>query len=126
PPPAAALPVRGSLGAPRALAQAPDRERGRNDAAHAGAVPAPAGHLLPVVACGFARLGEHLLLVGPLETSPFDEDLAVHDDGVDVAPGAGVDERLDGIGVERAAEVVEVDEQDVGLGALRQPAEVIP
>ena len=42
--------------------------------------------------------------------------LPVHDHRVDVAAGARVHERLDRIGVHGPAEMVEVDEQDVGLG----------
>jgi hypothetical protein len=88
----------------RRLRSSADRKRGGNDAVHGGAVPAPAGHLLPVVlawprrpspAPGPRRPGQPAL--------PY-EDLAVDDHGVNVAAGARVHQRLDGIGVDRAAE----------------------
>ena len=91
---------------------------GRNDPVDAGAVPAPGRHVAPV-AGAWPR--------GPWRTPrprprasarpPLHEDLAVDDDRVHVAPAAGVHQRLDGIGVEAGAEVIEVDQQDVGLGA---------
>src|SRR3989442_10289387 len=98
---------------------------GRDDPVDRCAIPAPGGHVGPEALCHLAGPGIHLVLVDPRGATALDEDLAVHDDRVHVAPGPGVDQGLDGISVDGGAEMGEVDEQDVGLGAGSEAPEIV-
>src|SRR5215470_4037195 len=101
----------------------PHRKGRRDDLVHAVAVPAPLRHVRPEILRRLARL--RIDLVHPRQSATLHQDLAVHDHGVHVAPGARVHQRLDGIRVHRRAQVVEVDQEDIGFGSRRQAAQVV-
>src|SRR5438093_13341536 len=70
-------------------------------------------------------VAEQRLLVETRRPAVLHERLAVDDDGLDVAAAAAVDQRLDRIVHGAVVQMAQVHDDDVGLGARRQPAEVV-
>ena len=100
-------------------------ERRRHNAVQVIPTPMPGRDSLPGPMRGALRLGIHLGLVANHRLPPLHQRLPIHDHGLDVPAVAIVNQRFDRIMVRRRGHMVEVDDQDVGLGARAQAAEIL-
>ena len=71
------------------------------------------------------HVAQQRFLVDARRPAAFHECLAVDDDGLDVTAGAALDQRLDRIVHGAVVELAQIDHDDIGLRARRQPAEVV-
>src|SRR5712691_3817870 len=89
------------------------------------ASPVPGGDLAPEAVRGLLGVGVHLCLVDVHDIAPLDQSLAVDNHGIHITPTTKIHQGLERVGVEGGAEVVEVDEQDIGFCARCQASQVV-
>src|SRR5207247_1469204 len=81
------------------------------------------GVMIPDASAGSSHVGARLMWTPHVTWSPW---AAARGSGAPIAPRGALDEGLDRVGVDGCPEVVEVDQQEVGLRAGCQAAEIGP
>ena len=84
-----------------------------------------AGPVVPGALGAGLSLGEQLFVVDARRAAVFDDDFAIDEDGFDIGAAAVFDQGVDRIAYRAVTRGAQIDDDDVGLGADGEPAQIV-